>query len=119
LEKLAERLLPRIDPQPIADLFAHRFVPPRSSIKEMPMAVPVLALLALLVRATTSLVTHPTIWLALFGWFALSRFDLGVAANQVKHSIAELWWLVALIVLTAVFNTAIKAYIQARRRRDR
>ena len=82
------------------------------------MAVSVLALSALFARATTSILTHPTTWLALFGWFAISRFDLGVATEQVQHSIAELWWLVVLIVITAVFNTAIKAYIQARHQGD-
>ena len=83
------------------------------------MAGPVLALLPLLARAMTSVLTHPTIWLVLFSWVAISRFDLGVAANQLQQSIAELWWLVALILLTAICNTAIKAFFQARRHGDK
>jgi hypothetical protein len=80
------------------------------------MAIPVLTLLALLARAATSVLTHPTTWLLLVGWFAISQFDFGVAVNQVQQSIAELWWLVVLILLTAICNTAIKGYIQTRRR---
>ena len=79
------------------------------------MAVPVLALLALLARAATALLTHPTLWLVLLGWFAISRFDLGVAIRQLQQSITDLWWLVALILVTAICNTAIRAYFQARR----
>ena len=82
------------------------------------MAVPVLTLLALLARAATSIILHPTLWLLLLAWFAVSKFDLGIAANQLQQSIAELWWLVVLILLTAICNTAIKAYFQARRRGD-
>jgi hypothetical protein len=82
------------------------------------MAIPVLALLALLARAATSIVTHPTTWLALFGWFAISRFDLGIATKQMQQSLGGLWWLVVLILLTAVCNAAMKTYIQTRRRRD-
>lgn len=82
------------------------------------MAVPALALLALLARAATSIITHPTTWLVLFGWFAISRFDLGVAIRQLQQSFTDLSWLVVLIVLSAICNTAIKAYFQATRRRD-
>ena len=83
------------------------------------MAGPVLALLSLLARAMTSVLTHPTIWLVLLGWFAVSRFDFSVAVNQLEQSIAELWWLVVLILLTAICNTAIKAFFQARRHGDK
>ena len=82
------------------------------------MPGPVLALLSLLARSMTSVLTHPTIWLVVLGWIAISRFDLGVAANQMKQSITELWWLVVLILLTAICNTAVRAYFQARRRGD-
>ena len=80
------------------------------------MAGPVLALLSLLARAMTAVLTHPTIWLMTLGWVAISRFDLGVAENQLQRSITELWWLVVLILLTAICNTAVNAYLQARRR---
>ena len=80
------------------------------------MAIPFLPLLALLARAATSIIIHPTLWLVLLGWFAVLQFDLGVAANQLQQSIADLWWLIVLIMLTAICNTAIKAYFQARRR---
>ena len=82
------------------------------------MAIPFVTLLALLARAATSVLTRPTTWLLLLGWFAVSQFDFGVAINQLEQSIAELWWLVALILLTAICNTAIRAYFQARRRGD-
>jgi hypothetical protein len=82
------------------------------------MAVPVLALSALLARAATHIITRPTIWVVLLGWFAISQFDLGIAANQLQQSMAELWWLVALILVTAICNIAIRAYFQARRRGD-
>ena len=80
------------------------------------MAVPVFVLFALLARAATSVLTHPTTWILFLGWFAVSQFDFGVAVNQLQQSIAELWWLVVLILLTAICNTAIKGYIQTRRR---
>ena len=83
------------------------------------MAVPVFVLFALLARAATSVLTHPTTWLLFLGWFAVSKFDLGIAANQLQQSIAELWWLIVLILLTAICNTAIKAHFWARRRGDR
>ena len=82
------------------------------------MAVPVLALLALLARAATSVLTHPTTWIVLLGWFAISRFDLGVVIRQLQQSITDLWWLVVLILVTVICNTAIKAYFQTRRRED-
>jgi purine-cytosine permease-like protein len=80
------------------------------------MPVPVLTVAALLARAVTSILTRPTTLLVLLGWFAVSQFDFGVAVNQLQQSIAELWWLVVLILLTAICNTAIKGYIQTRRR---
>ena len=82
------------------------------------MAIPVLALLALLARTATSVVTRPTIWLVLFAWFAVSKFDVGIAASQLQQSITDLWWLVVLILVTAICNTAIKAAFQGRRRED-
>ena len=82
------------------------------------MAIPFLPLLALLARAATYIITRPTLWLVLLGWFAVSRFDFSVAVNQLEQSIAELWWLVVLILLTAICNTAIKAFFQARRHGD-
>ena len=83
------------------------------------MAIPVLTLLALLARAASYIITRPTLWLVLLGWFAVSRFDFSVAARQLQQSIAELWWLVVLILLTAICKTAVRAYFQARRRGDR
>jgi len=82
------------------------------------MAVPLLTLLALLARAATSILTRPSLWLLALGWFAVSQFDLGVAAHQLQQSITDLWWLIVLILVTAICNTAIKAYFQARRRGD-
>ena len=82
------------------------------------MAVPVFVLLALISRAATSVLTHPTTWLVLLGWFAISQFDFGIAIYQLQQSIGGLWWLFVLILLTAITNTAIKAYFQARRRGD-
>ena len=82
------------------------------------MAVPVFVLFALLARAATSVLTHPTTWILFLGWFAVSQFDFGVAVNQLQQSIAELWWLIVLILLTAICNTAIKAYFRARRHGD-
>ena len=82
------------------------------------MAVPALTLLALLARAATSILTHPTTWLMLFAWFAISKFDLSIAAHQLQQSITDLWWLVVLILVTVICNNAIKAYFQARRRGD-
>ena len=82
------------------------------------MPVPVLTVAALLARAVTSVLTHPTTWILFLGWFAVSQFDFGVAVNQLQQSIAELWWLVVLILLTAICNTAIKVYIQTKRRGD-
>ena len=82
------------------------------------MAVPVIVLFTLLTRAATSVLTHPTAWLLLFGWFAVSKFDFGVAANQLQQSIKSLWWLVVLILLTAICNATIKSHLQTRRRGD-
>ena len=82
------------------------------------MVAPFLTLLALLARAATYIITHPTLWFVLLGWFAVSRFDFGIAANQVRQSLADLWWLVALILFTAIFNAVIKADFQTRRRGD-
>jgi hypothetical protein len=76
------------------------------------MPVPVLTVAALLARAVTSVLTHPTTWILFLGWFAVSQFDFGIAANQLQQSIAELWWLIVLILLTAICNTAIKAHFQ-------
>ena len=81
------------------------------------MAVPVLALL-LLARAAPSVLTHPTTWLLLLGWFAISRFDLGVAIWQLQQSIADLCWLAVLTLVTATCNIAIKACLKTRRRGD-
>jgi hypothetical protein len=83
------------------------------------MAITFLNILTLLSRAATSVLTNPTAGLLLLGWFAVSKFDLGVAANQLQRSITELWWLVSLILLTAICNTTIKAYFQARRHGDK
>lgn len=80
------------------------------------MAIPVLTVLALLARAATSVLTHPPTWLVVLGWIAVSRFDFGIATRQFQQSIADLWWLVMLILVTAICNSAVKAYVQARRR---
>ena len=82
------------------------------------MAVPTFVLFTLISRAATSVLTHTTTWLLLFGWFAVSQFDFGVAIRQLQQSIADLWWIVVLILLTAICNTAVRAYFQARRRGD-
>ena len=82
------------------------------------MAIPFLTLLALLARAATSIITRPTLWIVLLGWFAVSRFDFSIAINQLERSITELWWLVALIVITAIGNTTIRALFQAKRQGD-
>jgi len=82
------------------------------------MAIPVLTLLALLARAATSILTHPTSWLMLFAWCAISVLGIFIAAHQLQQSITDLWWLVVLILVTVICNTAIKAHFQARRRGD-
>ena len=79
------------------------------------MANFVLSLLALLARAVASMFTHPAIWLLALGWIAISKFNFGVFTREVRHSVAELWWLVLLILVTALCNTAIKAYFLSRR----
>jgi len=81
------------------------------------MAVPLLTLLALIARVAASIITRPTLWLVLLGWFTVSKFDLRVFSREVQQSISDLWWLVVLILITAICNTAIKAYFQARRGR--
>ena len=81
------------------------------------MAVPVIALLLLLTRAATSIITRPTLWLVLLSWFAVSRFDFGEASHELQQSIAELWWLVVLIAITAICNTAIRAHFHNKRGR--
>jgi hypothetical protein len=83
------------------------------------MAVPLLVLTTLLARAATFVLTHPTTWLLLLGWFAISKFDMGIATKQLQSSIADLWWLVVLIVLTVICNNAIRAYFHASPGSDR
>ena len=79
------------------------------------MSVPVLALFSLLARTATYVITRPTLWLVLLGWFAVSRFDFRVAFNQLEQTIAELWWLVALILLVAICNIAYQRGKRGRR----
>ena len=74
------------------------------------MAVPLFTLLALLARSATSVLIRPSMWLLLLGWFAVSHFDVGVFATELENSIAELWWLLLLILLLAICNAAIKGH---------
>jgi len=78
------------------------------------MAVPVFSLLVLLARAAATIITRPTLWLLVLGWVAISKFDFSVFTREVQQSIADLWWLVALILFTAICNATIKAYFDSR-----
>ena len=85
--------------------------------KESSMAVPVVIVIGMLARAATQVLTKPHVWVFLFGWIALSKFDFGVFSREVRETVAGLWWLVILILITLIIMTAIKAYAPDRRPR--
>ena len=83
------------------------------------MAVPIVIVVGILARATTQVLTKPHVWLLLFGWIVVSKFDLGVFTREMRETVTGLWWVVVLILVTLIIMTAIKAYAPERRSRHR
>ena len=81
------------------------------------MAVPIVIAAGILARATTQVLTKPHIWVFLLGWIVISKFDFGVFTREVRETVAGLWWVVVLILITLIIMTAIKAYAPERRSR--
>ena len=83
------------------------------------MAVPIVIVVGILARATTQVLTKPHVWLLLFGWIVVSKFDLGVFTREMRETVTGLWWVVVLILVTLIIMTAIKAYAPDRHSRHR
>ena len=83
------------------------------------MAVPIVIVVGILARATTQVLTKPHVWVLLFGWIVVSKFDLGVFTREMRETVTGLWWVVVLILVTLIIMTAIKAYAPERRSRHR
>lgn len=71
--------------------------------------MPVLVL-SLLGQAAVQVPTKPWPWLFFLGWIAVSKFDFGLFAEEVRRTIFNLWWLVVLVLLVSI----IREYIRIR-----
>lgn len=61
------------------------------------MAAPIL--IGILGQALVQAVTKPWPWLTLLGFFAVSKFDFGVLAKEVRVTVWGLWPFVVLVIL--------------------
>ncbi|SNR62348.1 hypothetical protein SAMN06265370_11327 [Puniceibacterium sediminis] len=81
------------------------------------MAVPVL--IGFLGQALVQAVTKPWPWLTLLGYFALSKFDLGVFAKEVRSTIWGLWPFVILIVMLWFALLFFRSYLELSRGKEK
>lgn len=74
------------------------------------MAVPIIA--GLLGQAILQAVSKPWPWLTLLGFFAVSQFDLGVFAEEVRITIWGLWPFVVLVILMWFALLFFRSYLE-------
>jgi hypothetical protein len=72
--------------------------------------MPVIA--AILGQALIQAVTKPWPWLALLGYFAIAKFDLGVAAEEFQKTVWSLWPFVILVIALWFGHLFYRAYLE-------
>ena len=74
------------------------------------MAAPIL--IGFLGQALVQAVTKPWPWLTLLGFFAVSKFDFGVLAEEVRVTVWGLWPFVTLVILLWFALLAFRSYLE-------
>lgn len=77
------------------------------------MAAPVL--IGILGQAMVQAVTRPWPWLTLLGFFAVSKFDFGVFADEIRITIWSLWPFVVLVILLWFALLFFRSYLKLSR----
>lgn len=83
------------------------------------MGLPLIPIATAIAQGTAHVLTKPWPWVFLGAWFAVSNFDGGVFAKEVRDTIWSLWWVVALIIIGLIANSALKIYISERGKTQR
>ena len=74
------------------------------------MAAPLVVIVGIVARATTTVLTKPHVYLFLLGWIVVAKFDFGVFSKEAQEAAASLWWLILLVLITFIIIAAIKAH---------
>lgn len=61
------------------------------------MALPVIAA-GVIGQAIVQVITKPWPWMFLLGWIAVSKFDFGIFADEVRATLWSLWPFVLLLI---------------------
>lgn len=56
------------------------------------------------------ILTKPWPWIAILGWFAVAKFDLGVFGDELRKSLWSMWPFVLLAIVAWIGLTAFKIY---------
>jgi hypothetical protein len=75
------------------------------------MAFPLIPIAAAVAHGTAHVLTKPWPWVFVGLWVVASKFDFGVFKSEVQDTLWSLWWVVALIIVGLIANSAIKLYI--------
>lgn len=83
------------------------------------MGLPLIPIATAIAQGAAHVLTKPSPWVFLGAWFVVSNFDFGVIAKELRHTIWSLWWVVALIIIGLILNSALKVHIAERGKTQR
>ena len=83
------------------------------------MAIPVIPLTVAIAQGAAHVLTKPWPWVFIGLWFVSSKFSWSVFSEEVQNIIWSLWWVVALIILGMIANSALKVHIGERGKTQR
>lgn len=83
------------------------------------VGLPIIAIAAAVAQGTAHILTKPWPWVFLGFWFAASKFDFGIFAQEARDTIWSLWWIVALIIIGLIVNSSLKVQISERGKTQR
>lgn len=83
------------------------------------MPFPLVPVITVLGQATVQVMTKPAPWIFFASWLILSNFDLSVFSTEVRTTFASLWWVVVLVLVGIIANTAARAHFKSRHRLGR
>lgn len=83
------------------------------------MAIPVIPLAVAIAQGVAHVLTKPWPWVFIGLWLVSSKFSWSVFSEEVQNIIWSLWWVVALIILGMIVNSALRVYIGERGKTQR
>lgn len=75
------------------------------------LGLPIIPIAAAVAQGATHVLTKPWPWAFLGLWFVASKIDMGILAQEARNTIWSLWWVVALIIVGLIVNSALKVRI--------